>query len=54
MSNKIKKLNERRHLARNAFNSVNKKANQYPAWMQEYFTPHFDAYSTAVERFTLK
>jgi hypothetical protein len=51
---KIKKLNERRHLAIDAFNSVNKKANQYPAWMQEYFTSHFDAYNAAAERFTLK
>jgi len=41
---------EKKDLAAKAFRSVAAKADTYPSWMHDHFTPHFDAYNNALNR----
>lgn len=41
---------DKKHLAHRAWMSIVKKADSYPAWMQDYFHNDLDAYNNAINR----
>lgn len=47
-------VEEKKSLANKAFDSVAKKADSYPAWMQSYFNNDLDAYYKAAARYATR